>query len=147
MYRDRLGRLEFLLVHPGGPSWRNKDTGAWTIPKGEIGAGEDAFAAAKREFVEELGFQPEIEPIALTPIRQKGGKLVHAWAFRGDFDPARVQSNLFSIEWPPRSGRTQEFPEVDRAEWYDLETAKTKINPAQIALLEETEQKVGGHRS
>src|SRR5260221_1052605 len=97
MYRFRLSRLEFLLVHPGGPLWRNRDTGAWTIPKGEIGSGEDACGAAKREFAEETGFQPEVEPIALTPIQQKGGKIVQALAFEGDFDPTQVRSNLFRM--------------------------------------------------
>jgi predicted NUDIX family NTP pyrophosphohydrolase len=142
MYRVRLGRIEFLLAHPGGPVWRNKDAAAWTIPKGEIGDGEDAFEAAKREFAEELGFMPKIQPIPLTAVQQKGGKIVHAWAFEGDFNPKEIQSNLFEMEWPPRSGRTQKFPEIDRAEWFDTATAKAKINPAQIPLLEEAEAKV-----
>ena len=143
MYRVRLGRLEFLLAHPGGPVWRNKDAGVWTIPKGEIGQGEDALEAAKREFAEELGSRPEVQPVALKSIQQKSGKIVHAWAFKGDLDTTHVRSNLFEMEWPPRSGRMQSFPEIDRAEWFDLPTAKTKINPAQIPLLEEVHEKFG----
>jgi len=141
MYRVRLARVEFLLVHPGGPVWRNKDAGAWTIPKGEIREGEDPLEAAKREFAEELGSLPEVHPIPLSSIQQKGGKIVHAWAFKGDLDVSRIQSNFFEMEWPPRSGRMQSFPEVDCAEWFDLETAKTKINPAQVSLLEEAHRK------
>ena len=143
MYRFRHGRIEFLLAHPGGPVWRNKDAAAWTIPKGEIGEGEDAFEAAKREFTEELGSLPQLQPIPLTAIQQKNSKTVRAWAFEGDFNPKEIQSNVFEMEWPPRSGRIQEFPEIDRVEWFDTATAKIKINPAQIPLLEETELKVG----
>jgi len=142
MYRVRSNRVEFLLVHPGGPVWRNKDAGTWTIPKGEICQGEDALEAAKREFAEEVGSIPELHPIPLNSIQQKGGKIVHAWAFKGDLDATRIQSNFFEMEWPPRSGRMQSFPEVDRAEWFDLATAKIKINPAQVPLLEETHRKV-----
>ena len=141
MYRTRANKVEFLLVHPGGPFWRNKDAGAWTIPKGEIEPSEEALAAAKREFEEELGVKPAGLFIELAPIQQKGGKIIHAWAFEGEADPDRISSNVFSMEWPPHSGRLQEFPEVDRAAWFDLETAKSKINPAQIALLEEAQQK------
>ena len=141
MYRVRDARFEFLLVHPGGPFWKNKDAGAWTVPKGEIEPGEDLLAAARREFEEELGFKPDGEFIELTPIQQKGGKIVHAWAFEGNCDPSKIQSNNFSMEWPPRSGKMQEFPEVDRATFFDLGEAREKINPAQIPLLEETERK------
>ena len=141
MYRTRENKLEFLLVHPGGPFWRNKDAGAWTIPKGEIEPSEEPLAAAQREFEEELGIMPAGRFFELAAVRQKGGKLIHAWAFEGEFDPERIRSNVFSMEWPPHSGRQQEFPEVDRAAWFDLETAKSKINPAQISLLEETQQK------
>jgi len=141
MYRTRANKVEFLLVHPGGPFWRNKDAGAWTIPKGEIEPSEEALAAAKREFEEELGVKPAGLFIELAPIQQKGGKIIHAWAFEGEADPDRISSNVFTMEWPPHSGRLQEFPEVDRAAWFDLVTAKSKINPAQIALLEEAQQK------
>ncbi len=141
MYRIQAGIVEFLLVHPGGPFWRNKDEGAWTIPKGEIEQNEEALATAQREFEEELGTRPVGRFIELAPARQKGGKIIYAWAFEGELDPLRISSNVFSMEWPPRSGRLQEFPEVDRAAWFALETAKSKINPAQIALLEEAQQK------
>src|SRR5215475_12364034 len=143
MHRMREGELEFLLVHPGGPFWKNKDEGAWTIPKGEIGDGEEPLAAAVREFEEELGFKPSGPFIELTPIKQKAGKMVHAWAFEGDCDPSQIKSDTFSIEWPPRSGKQAEFPEVDRAEFFNLEAAKTKINPAQIPLLEELQRRLG----
>jgi predicted NUDIX family NTP pyrophosphohydrolase len=137
MYRRRAGELEFLLVHPGGPFWKAKYAGAWTIPKGEIEEGEDALAAAKREFEEELGFKLEGEFIELMPIKQKSGKRVQAWAFEGDCDTSQIKSNTFTMEWPPRSGKMSEFPEVDRAAFFDLREAKEKINPAQVALLEE----------
>ncbi|PYJ02857.1 MAG: NUDIX hydrolase [Verrucomicrobia bacterium] len=137
MYRMRSGELEFLLVHPGGPLWKNKDAGVWSIPKGEIELGEDPLAAAKREFAEELGFQPQGNFIELTPIKQKSGKIVRAWAFAGDCDPSQIKSNTFTMEWPPGSGRLSQFPEVDRAAFLRLTEAKEKIIPAQIALLEE----------
>jgi len=140
LYRIRDGALEFLLVHPGGPFWKNKDDGAWTIPKGEIADNEEPLAAAIREFEEELGFKPSGQFIELTPIKQKAGKLVHAWAVEGDCDPSQIKSNTFSMEWPPRSGKQEEFPEVDRAEFFKLEAAKTKINPGQIPLLEELQR-------
>jgi predicted NUDIX family NTP pyrophosphohydrolase len=137
LYRTRNSALEFLLVHPGGPFWKNKDAGVWTIPKGEIAKGEEPLKTAIREFEEELGFKPTEPFIELTPIKQKGGKVVHAWAFEGECDPTQIKSNTFSTEWPPRSGRQCEFPEVDRAEFFNLEDAKTKINSAQIPLLEQ----------
>jgi len=137
MYRVKNGELEFLLVHPGGPFWKNKDAGAWTIPKGEVQANEEPLATAQREFEEELGLRPEGSLVPLVPVRQKGGKLVRAWAFQGDCDPASCKSNTFELEWPPRSGRKQEFPEVDRADFFTLAQAKQKINPAQLPLLEE----------
>jgi predicted NUDIX family NTP pyrophosphohydrolase len=137
MYRLREGRLQVLLVHPGGPFWAKKDAGAWSIPKGEVAEGEDLLSAAQREFHEELGFRAEGVFVALSPIQQKGGKTVHAWAIEGDCDPAAVHSNTFKMEWPPRSGRMAEFPEVDRAEFFDLPTARTKINAGQAALLDE----------
>jgi predicted NUDIX family NTP pyrophosphohydrolase len=133
----RNGNLEVLLVHPGGPLWAKKDEGAWSIPKGEIEPGEDPLAAARREFEEELGSPVTGEFIALAPIRQASGKLVHAWAVEGDFDPATLTGGTFSMEWPPRSGRQQQFPEVDRAEWFTIDDAKRKINKAQTALLDE----------
>lgn len=142
MYRRRNGRLEFLLVHPGGPFWAKKDQGAWTIPKGEVEPGEDLLAAAKREFEEELGCVPVGEFIQLQPVKQKSGKLVHAWAFEGECETSAVKSNTFTIEWPPRSGRKMDFPEVDRAEFFALEIANQKINPAQVAFLEQTQQKL-----
>jgi len=140
MYRWNEGELQFLLVHPGGPFFRNKDEGAWTIPKGELEENENALETAKREFAEEVGKHPEGRFIELPPIRQKGGKIVRAWGVEGDLDPTQIQSNSFSLEWPPRSGRLQEFPEIDRAAWFDGESAKSKINPAQRPLLEELER-------
>jgi predicted NUDIX family NTP pyrophosphohydrolase len=131
-------QVEVFLVHPGGPFWRKKDEGAWTIPKGEFTDEEEPLAAAKREFQEETGSEPPFgEYVALKPIKQAGGKMVYAWAIEGDFDPAGLQSNTFLQEWPPRSGRLQEFPEVDRAEWLTLVTAKRKILAGQVPLIDE----------
>jgi len=146
IYRVRDNELEFLLVHPGGPLWQNKDAGIWSIPKGEIHPGEDGLEAAKREFEEELGVQAQGAFVKLTPITQKSGKIVHAWGFAGDCDPSQIRSNTFSMEWPPRSGRTGTFPEVDRAAFFNLEQAKGRINPAQVALLEELLRKLGRSR-
>jgi predicted NUDIX family NTP pyrophosphohydrolase len=142
MYRVRGDELEFLLVHPGGPLWAAKDAGIWSIPKGEIHPGEDGLEAAKREFEEELGLKAQGTFVELTPITQKSGKIVHAWAFAGDCDPSQIQSNTFSMEWPPRSGRTGTFPEVDRAAFFRLEQAKARIIPAQAPLLEELLRKL-----
>lgn len=136
LYRRR-DRLEVLLVHPGGPLWVKKDERAWSIPKGEIEDGEDPLAAARREFQEELGAQAVGEFTPLAPVRQSSGKLIWAWAVEGDFDPATLRSSTFSMEWPPRSGRRQEFPEVDRAAWLPIEIARVKINPGQIGLLDQ----------
>ena len=136
LFRDGEGAIEVLLAHPGGPFWAKKDDGAWTVPKGEVAEGEDLLAAAQREFAEETGFAPLGETIALGSIRQRSGKVVHAFAVRGDFDVSKLESNTFSIEWPPRSGRREEFPEVDRAAWFTLEDARRKILPAQAALLD-----------
>jgi predicted NUDIX family NTP pyrophosphohydrolase len=134
LYRDG---PEVLLVHPGGPFWAKKDEGAWSIPKGEYSDDEDPLACALREFEEETGTRLSGgAAIALGEIVQRGGKRVSAWAVEGDLDPATVQSNTFVMEWPPRSGRQQEFPEVDRAEWFSLEQAREKINPAQAELLD-----------
>lgn len=140
MYRIQDGKLQVLLAHPGGPYFKNKDEGAWTIPKGEIELGEDLFEAAKREFEEETGITPTGPFTALTPIQQKGGKIVHAWAFQGDCDPGAMVSNTFSIEWPPRSGSMMEFPEIDRADFFDVAAAGRKIKAAQMALIHECEQ-------
>jgi predicted NUDIX family NTP pyrophosphohydrolase len=139
MYRRRDGALEVFLVHPGGPFWAKKDAGAWSIPKGEIDPTEEPLAAARREFTEETGFAAEGAFQPLAPITQAGGKVVQAWAFEGDADPAALRSNAFSIEWPPRSGRQTSFPEVDRAAWFPLDLARKKINPAQVDLLDELE--------
>ncbi|HYQ79056.1 MAG TPA: NUDIX domain-containing protein [Solirubrobacterales bacterium] len=139
LFRRRGGVVEFLLVHPGGPFWRRKDAGAWTIPKGQIEGEEEACACAIREMEEELGAAPALDPerlIELGSIRQRAGKVVEAWAAEAEFDPASLASNTFSMEWPPRSGSEQAFPEVDRAEWFDLATAREKILPAQAELLD-----------
>lgn len=137
MYRWAEGKLQVLLAHPGGPLFKNKDDGAWTIPKGEIEPDEDPLAAAQREFQEETGLVPTGRFLPLTPIKQKGGKLVHAWAFQGDCDPRTLASNFFTMEWPPKSGRQMEFPEIDRASFFDVEEAGRKINPAQWPLVQE----------
>jgi predicted NUDIX family NTP pyrophosphohydrolase len=137
MYRRRAGTLEVFLVHPGGPFWARRDAGAWSIPKGEIDPTEEPLAAARREFAEETGFAAEGAFRPLAPVTQAGGKIVQAWAVEGDLDPSALQSNTFSIEWPPRSGRQRTFPEVDRAAWIALDVAREKINPAQAALLDE----------
>ena len=141
MFRRRGDGLHVLLVHPGGPFWKNKDLGAWTIPKGEHDAGEEALAAATREFREETGIEPRGPFIQLTPVKQAGGKLVEAWAFEGDADAAAIRSNTFSIEWPRGSGRLQDFLEVDRAEWFALDDARRKILRGQAPLLEELASK------
>jgi predicted NUDIX family NTP pyrophosphohydrolase len=130
--------IEVLLVHPGGPFWRNKDEGGWTIPKGEFSDDEDPLAAAKREFKEETGAAPpDGEYLPLKPIKQKNGKIVHAWAVEADFDPSTLRSNTFACEWPPKSGRMQEFPEVDLAEWFPPNVAKQKMFSGQPALVDE----------
>lgn len=144
MYRRRQGRFEVLLAHPGGPYWSRKDNGAWTIPKGEIEPGEDAFGAAMREFEEETGFSPRGDFLPLKPVRLKSGKTVHAWAFEADWDPGALKSIAFALEWPPRSGMQQEFPELDRAEWFGLDIAKEKIQGGQIGFIEELEEMMKG---
>jgi predicted NUDIX family NTP pyrophosphohydrolase len=135
LYRGRGRGLELLLVHPGGPFWAKKDAGAWSIPKGEYAEGEDALAAARRELAEEIGAEPRGALLPLGDIVQKGGKRVSAWALEGDFDPARLKSNHFELEWPPRSGRRQSFPEVDRAQWFAPDAARQKILPAQADFI------------
>jgi predicted NUDIX family NTP pyrophosphohydrolase len=139
LYRHRAGGLEVLLVHPGGPFWRNRDEGAWSIPKGEFDDHEDALAAARREFAEETGTAIDGEFVALAPHRQRSGKTVHAWAVEGDLDAAAVRSNSFSMEWPPKSGRTAEFPEVDRAAWFPIAEARKKLLPGQLPFLDQLE--------
>ena len=137
LHRRRAGALEVLLVHPGGPAWAKRDIGAWSIPKGEYEPDDDALAAARREFEEELGSPPpDGEAEDLGEITQKSGKVVHAWALPGDLDVATVHSNTFELEWPPRSGKLIEIPEVDRAEWFGLAQAREKINQAQSELLD-----------
>ncbi len=138
-FRRRDDALELLLVHPGGPLWAKKDEGSWSIPKGEIDEGEEPRACALRELEEELGSSLGLSVERLTEIgsvRQKSGKVVHGWAAEVDFDPAELRSNTFAMEWPPRSGRQQEFPEVDRAEWFAPEVARDKINPAQAEFID-----------
>ena len=144
LYRFREQRLEVLLVHPGGPFWATKDVGAWSIPKGEAEPGEDLLTRAKSEFSEEMGFPPPDGAQALRPVKQAGGKVVHAWAAEGDCDVRALRSNSFTLEWPPRSGRLQSFPEVDRAAWFTLPEAREKINKGQSALLDELEQRLAG---
>ncbi len=136
LYRRRNGDLEVFLVHPGGPYWWKKDLGAWSIPKGEYVAGEDPLAAAKREFQEETGFAPAMgELSSLSEIKLSSGKVITAWAVEGDCDADAIRSNSFSIEWPPKSGKKQDFPEVDRAAWFTLPLAQAKIHPAQQEFL------------
>ena len=142
VYRRVSGGFEVLLAHPGGPFFKSRDTGAWTIPKGLPEPGEDLLTAARREFCEETGVSIDGEFFELSPIRQKGGKVVHAWAIERDLDVTQLRSNTFTMQWPPGSGRFAEFPEVDRAEFFPCEMAKKKINPAQVALLDELERKL-----
>ena len=144
VYRKRSGAIEVLLVHPGGPFWQRRDFGAWSIPKGEYADGEDAEAAARREFTEETGWTIADEMTPLGDIRQKAGKTVTAFAAGGDFDPVTLASNVFEMEWPPRSGRVASFPEVDRAGWFSLEDAREKIFEGQRPLLDRLEALLGG---
>ena len=142
LYR-RVGKSpEVFLVHLGGPFWAKKDEGAWSIPKGEVAEGEDLIETAKREFLEETGSPLKGELEALEPIKQAGGKIVYAWAIEGEIDASAIRSNTFSMEWPPHSGKNQEFPEVDRAAWFDLETARRKILKSQTPLLEQLQEKL-----
>ena len=143
MYRIDDGNLQILLAHPGGPFFQNEDEGAWSIPKGEPETDEGLLVAAQREFEEETGVVPTGPFVALKPITQKGGKVVHAWAFEGDCDPTAIVSNTFTMEWPPRSGQQKEFPEIDRAEYFNLERARKNINSAQASLIDELEQILG----
>ena len=143
LYRRHAGRLEVLLAHPGGPYWRGRDEGAWTLPKGAVEAGEDDAAAARREFEEELGAPAPATLEPLGTIRQRGGKWVAGFAAEGQFDPAALRSNAFECEWPPRSGRRATFPEVDRDAWFDLPSARRKLLPAQLPLLERLVARLG----
>ena len=137
LYRSGAAGVEVLLVHPGGPFWAKKDAGAWSIPKGEYEDGEDPLACALREFEEETGTRlASDEVVELGSVRQKSGKQVTAWAVAGDLDPDNVRSNTFVMEWPPRSGRQAEFPEIDRAEWFGLDEARAKLVPAQAELVD-----------
>jgi len=135
LYRMQSGQLEVLLVHPGGPFWSKKDEGAWFVPKGELNVGEEPLAGAKREFEEETGLKPEGEFLALGNVKQKSGKTIVAWAFEGDCDPSSIKSNTFTIEWPPKSGRQQEFPEIDRAGFFTVPQAKAKMHPVEYPLV------------
>jgi len=142
VYRETNATLEVLLAHPGGPFWARKDAGAWTIPKGLVELGADLLATAEREFTEETGFVAEGPFVPLAAARQTSGKIVHAFACRGDFDSTKLISNMFEIEWPPRSGQRRQFPEVDRAAWFDLATAREKLTAYQRPFLVELEKKV-----
>jgi len=145
LYRGHGDGLEVLLVHPGGPLWAKRDAGAWSIPKGEYPDGEDPLDAARREFEEEVGSPPPAGAAAdLGEIRQKSGKRVRGWALAGDLDASAITSNTFELEWPPRSGRRIEIPEVDRAEWFGLDAAREKINPGQVPLLDRLEELLDG---
>jgi predicted NUDIX family NTP pyrophosphohydrolase len=139
LYRRRGAAVEVLLIHPGGPFWRNKDAGAWMIPKGQVETDEEPLACALREFEEELGIRPEGEPRRLCRIRQKGGKWVEAFALEGDLDAERIVSNTFRLEYPPKSGAYRDFPEVDAAAWYGLDDARAKILPSQAPILDALE--------
>jgi predicted NUDIX family NTP pyrophosphohydrolase len=146
VYRRRDRAVEVLLVHPGGPFWKARDSGAWSVPKGEVGDGEDLLAAARREMREETGFAPDGPFVRLASVREPGGKPIHAWAVEADWDPSRLASDTFSIEWPPRSGRVQRFPEVDRAGWFEIAEARRRILRGQLGLLEQLEQALSGTR-
>jgi predicted NUDIX family NTP pyrophosphohydrolase len=141
LFRRRPEGLQFLLAHAGGPFWKNKDIGAWSIPKGEVDDGEDLFSAARREFAEETGMEVSGKFIELRPIKQKGGKIVHAWGCEQDFDTSKVKSNTFSMEWPPKSGKQSEFPEIDRVEWFSFEETREKINAELFHCIQELNQK------
>jgi predicted NUDIX family NTP pyrophosphohydrolase len=145
LFRETSGHLEVLLVHPGGPFWAKKDEGSWSIPKGELKENEDPLAAAMRESEEETGFAVTGNLIPLEPLRQPSGKVVYALAMKGDLDPAQLKSNTFSMEWPPKSGRQQEFPKVDRADWFTIESAMRKILKGQAGFLAQLQEK--NHRS
>lgn len=143
LYRRRPAGIEVLLVHPGGPFWSRKDAGAWTVPKGQIEDGEEPLAAAIREFHEETGFEVSGDFHPLAPVKQRSGKLVYAWMVEGDCDPSKVTSQPFSMEWPPKSGRFQDFPEVDRAGWFSLEQARIRLLAAQVNFIDQLVEVLG----
>lgn len=143
LHRLRDGRVEILLIHPGGPYWERRDEGAWMIPKGGVEEGEDLAVCALREFEEELGSRPQGTPVPLCRIRQKGGKWVEVFLLEGDLDAERIVSNHFEMEWPPKSGRLQSFPEADRASWFTLEEARSRMLPSQLPILERLEERIG----
>jgi predicted NUDIX family NTP pyrophosphohydrolase len=142
LYRRR-DYVEVFLVHPGGPLWAKKDAGAWSLPKGEVSAEEDPLEAAKREFLEETGAAVDGDFVALHPVVQRGGKTVFAWTLEADFDPSQLKSNKFSMEWPPRSGKVREFPEVDRAAWFDIPEARNRILGGQVSFIDQLDHMVG----
>lgn len=142
LYRFLDDQLQVFLVHPGGPFWKNKDSGVWTIPKGEFTVEEAPLTAAIREFQEETGKLLSGNFIELSPVKQKSGKLVYAWAIEGDIDPDDIQCNTFNMEWPPRSGKWQDFPEVDKGEWFSIEMVKDKIIVAQLPLIDDLQEKI-----
>jgi predicted NUDIX family NTP pyrophosphohydrolase len=146
MYRMR-GGLELLLAHPGGPFWRGKDLGAWTIPKGEYDEDEDPLTAARREFREEMGWEPAGEFAPLTPLKQPSGKVISAWAIEGDWNPGLLVSNTFSLEWPRGSGVSRDFPEIDRAAWFDAAEARRRIIAGQAGFIDELERQLGAGRT
>lgn len=140
LYRQRDGKRQVLLVHPGGPFWQKRDEGVWSIPKGELAENETGIDVARREFQEEVGVPaPDGELTALGAVTQAGGKIVHAWALAGDVEVTTLTSNTFELEWPPRSGKMQQFPEVDRAEWFDLDATRRKLLPAQLVFIDRLE--------
>jgi predicted NUDIX family NTP pyrophosphohydrolase len=142
LYR-RHGGLEVFLVHPGGPFWAKKDEGVWSLPKGEFAEGEEPLQAAKREFTEETGFSVDGEFLPLEPLKQRGGKIIYAWAIEADCDAAQARSNLFALEWPPKSGRIQNFPEVDRAQWFSIAEARRRLNAGQIGFIDQLTSSFG----
>ena len=146
VYRQGAEQLEVFLVHPGGPFWTKKDEGSWSIPKGEFSEGENPLEAARREFEEETGVAMTGDYEPLDPVKQPGGKIVYIWLVRGDLDPASIKSGLFSVEWPPRSGVTQQFPEVDRAAWFATDAARRKILKGQVPFIDQLERRLGTGR-
>ena len=142
LYRRKAAELEVLLAHPGGPFWTKRDLGAWTLPKGEIDEGEDPYAAARREFVEETGFEPGDSALALEPVTQPSGKTIYAWAIEGDCDATMARSITFTMEWPPKSGKEEEFPEIDKVEWFAIPEAERRILPGQAPFLAQLRSRV-----